>query len=369
MVRSTLCAGFALLIFTQLSPAVTLHAAAREPEWPSPAIIDPGFLLEKGATVDFIFEEERPFKSCHASTVVATANGDILCAFFAGSGEKNPDVGIWMSRYSDGKWGPVTLGVKVNETAHWNPVLFRDGESGIHLFFKVGPEIPYWQTYWITSTDDGKTWSDATQLVDGDEGGRGPVKNKPILLPDGTWLAGASTELDGWKPFFDRSEDQGKTWTRTEDIVIDRKVLKGRGAIQPTMWEWKPGHIRALFRTTSGFLARSDSSDGGLTWSELEPSGLPNNSSGVDAVRVDDGRVFLVYNPRGRRGGRSPLNIAVSHDNGETWKDFASLESQPSREFSYPAIVKTADGISVSYTWKRQRVRAWQIPLKALEGI
>ncbi|MFP6615695.1 MAG: sialidase family protein [Candidatus Hydrogenedentota bacterium] len=369
MIRNIISATFALLVIVQLSPAVTLRAVGQETTFPSPQIIDPEFLLEKGATVDFIFGEERPFRSCHASTVVETANGDILCAFFAGSGEKNPDVGIWMSRYSGGNWGPVTLGVKVNETAHWNPVLFRDARSGIHLFFKVGPEIPYWQTYWITSTDDGRTWSEATELVAGDKGGRGPVKNKPILLPDGTWLAGASTELGGWDPFFDRSTDLGKTWTRTEDIAIGRDVLKGRGAIQPTMWEWKPGHVRAVFRTTSGFLARSDSADGGLTWSPLGQSGLPNNSSGVDAVRVDDGRVFLVYNPTGRRGGRSPLNIAVSHDDGDTWKDFASLEFEPRREFSYPAIVKTKDGISVSYTWKRQRVRAWQIPFTALEGI
>lgn len=367
MSRLLLCTSLALLM---ISLTALSNAADRSPKFPPAQRIDPDFLLKKGATVDFVFEEDRPFASCHASTIVETENGDLLCALFAGTGEKNPDVGIWLSRYSDGKWSVIENVAKVNATAHWNPVLFRDARSGIHLFFKVGPEIPYWKTYWITSTDDGNTWSEATELVPGDQGGRGPVKNKPILLPDGTWLAGASTELNGWIPFFDRSEDLGKTWMRTEDIAIDPKVLRGKGAIQPTMWEWKPGHIRALFRTTSGFLGRSDSSDGGLTWSSLEPSGLPNNSSGVDAVRVDDGRVFLVYNPVGRNhGSRSPLNIAVSHDNGETWKDFASLESQPRREFSYPAIVKTQDGIAVSYTWKRERVRVWQIPLKALDGI
>ncbi len=335
-----------------------------------PPIIDPVVLLDKGATVNFVFEDDRPFKSCHASTIVQTESGDILAAWFAGTGEKNPDVAIYIARYSNGKWGPLDTKVKVNETAHWNPVFFRDPRSGIHLFFKVGPEIPHWQTYWVTSTDDGKTWSEATELVPGDKGGRGPVKNKPILLQDGTWLAGASTELDGWKPFGDRSEDFGKTWTRSDDIEIDRKVIRGKGAIQPTLWEYEKNKVRGFFRTTGKVIGRSDSNDGGKTWSPLKPSGLPNNNSGVDVLQLEDGRLILVYNPVDRNwGSRSPLNLAVSHDNGETWKDFASLESEKGKEFSYPAIIKTNDGIAISYTWKRKRVRVWNIPMTALQGI
>lgn len=333
-------------------------------------IINPQFLFDKGATVDFVFGDERPFAQCHASTIVDTENGDLIAAWFAGTEEKDPDVAIFMSRYSDGKWGPIFKKVKHNPTAHWNPVLFRDPQSGIHLFFKVGPEIPHWQTYWMTSTDDGHTWSDATELVPGDEGGRGPVKNKPILLKDGTWLAGASTEYQGWKPFGDRSEDMGKTWSRSEDIEIDRQVIKGKGAIQPTLWEHKKNKIRGLFRTTGGILGRSDSKDGGKTWSPMVPSGLPNNNSGVDVLQLDDGRLILVYNPVAKNwGSRSPLNLAVSHNNGKTWKDFVSLESEPEEEFSYPAIIKTQDGIAISYTWKRDKVRVWNIPMDALKGI
>lgn len=357
------------LILTVMIPTFT-HAQARGPEFPDPKIIDPGFLLEKGAKVDFVFGDDRPFAQCHASTIIDTEDGDLLAAWFAGTEEKDPDVGIFIARYSDGEWGDIEHKVKINETAHWNPVLFRDPRSGIHLFFKVGPEIPYWQTYWITSTDNGQTWSEATVLVPGDKGGRGPVKNKPIILQDGTWLAGASTELDGWKAFGDRSEDLGKTWQRSEDIAMDPEVIKGRGAIQPTLWETKPNHIRALFRTTAGILGRADSTDGGKTWSPMEPSGLPNNNSGVDVLQLDDGRLILVYNPVAKNwGSRSPLNLAVSKDNGETWTDFASLESEPEMEFSYPAIIKTDDGIAISYTWKRDKVRVWQIPLAALEGI
>ena len=63
---------------------------------------------------------------------------------------------------------------------------------------------------------------------------------------------------------------------------------------------------------------------------------------------------------------RSPLNLALSSDNGVTWKDLAALEDEPGMEFSYPAVVRTSKGIAVSYTWKRQRIRVWQIPIGAI---
>jgi predicted neuraminidase len=319
--------------------------------------------------VDFVFGDERPFAQCHASTVVEAADGTLLCAWFGGTEEKNPDVGVWLSRYAGGSWTAPERGAKVSETAHWNPVLFRDAENTIYLFFKVGLDVPQWQTYWMKSTDHGKTWNAPVELVPGDIGGRGPVKNKPIILSDGAWLAPASVEPMRWMAFSDRSTDHGLTWTRSEDWAIDPKIIKGKGAIQPTLWESAPGKVHALMRTTGGVTGRADSEDGGVTWSAVYPTALPNNNSGLDALRLDDGRVLLVYNPvKMNWGPRTPLDLAVSGDNGQTWKTIAHLENDPTlkEEFSYPAIVRTKAGIAVSYTWKRQRVRCWQIPLEAL---
>ncbi|HEO70335.1 MAG TPA: hypothetical protein ENN80_03665, partial [Candidatus Hydrogenedentes bacterium] len=177
----------------------------------------------QGGRVDFVFEDDRPFKECHASTVAELPNGELVCAWFGGTEEKDPDVGIWTSRLAEGVWTYPERTVKVCEKAHWNPVLFRDVEGAVYLFFKVGVDVPQWQTYWMKTTDNARTWSEPVELVPGDIGGRGPVKNKPIILSDGTWLAPASTELAkwkpssdmydvGWRPFVDRSEDRGATW-------------------------------------------------------------------------------------------------------------------------------------------------------------
>ncbi len=334
-------------------------------------------VAEAGGRVDFVFGDDRPFAQCHASTVVETGTGDLLCAWFGGTEEKDPDVGIWESRFTGGAWTYPERAAKVGDRAHWNPVLFRDRDGNIYLFFKVGVDVIVWETWYMKSGDGGKTWTEPVELAPGDIGGRGPVKNKPIILSDGTWLAPASTEhgkdFEGrhkWLPFADISTDQGKTWQRTDDWAMTSEDLKGIGAIQPTFWESSPGHVHALMRTSMGRVWRADSTDYGKTWGEVYRTALPNNNSGLDVLMLDDGRLLLVFNPVPMNWGpRTPLDLAVSTDNGHTWRVIAHLEDDPDKdsEYSYPAIVETDGGVAVTYTWQRQRVRCWQIPLDALE--
>lgn len=324
---------------------------------------------EHGGKVNFVFGAKRPFPQCHASTIAETPDGNLVAAWFGGTREKDNDVGIWTSNYDGEKWSDPVEVAKLNETPHWNPVLFKDETGELHLFFKIGPEIPTWQTYWMQSKD-GKTWSEAKELVPGDHGGRGPVKNKAIVLSDGTWLAPASTEPKAWLAFADRSSDRGKTWERSEDFGFTPKDDKDKGIIQPTFWESEPGKVHALLRSTNGKIMRTDSEDGGKTWAPTYDSGLPNNNSGIDAVRLKDGRVALVYNHvSGNWRARTPIDLAISEDNGKTWKTVAHLEADPdlASEFSYPAIIQKESGdVVITYTYQRERVRCWQVPLAAL---
>jgi len=96
---------------------------------------------------EFIFET-APFPSCHASTIVESQNG-LVAAWFGGTGERNPDVGIWLSRFDAGKWtAPVEVanGVQspTNRFACWNPVLFQPKQGPLLLFYKVGPSPAKW---------------------------------------------------------------------------------------------------------------------------------------------------------------------------------------------------------------------------------
>lgn len=313
---------------------------------------------------EFLFTD-APFAECHASTIAPIAGGGFLAAWFAGSYERHPDVAIWAAHRSpDGVWSAPRRIARAADEAHWNPVLMKAADGRMHLWFKTGVNVPMWRTWTQVSTDDGRSWSAPRVLVPGDIGGRGPVKNKPIVLSDGTWLAGASTEVrhgdksETWDVFLDRSTDQGATWKRTPDIPCDRKRIVGHGVIQPTLWESEPGHVHLLCRSTCLRVCRSDSRDGGRTWSPMEITNLPHNNSGIDLARLPDGRLVLCCNPI--EGGwplRSPLSLLVSRDNGRTWNRLMDLETEKGGEFSYPAIVVSGpDEVAVAWTWKRRRI-------------
>lgn len=315
---------------------------------------------------EHIFQDDRPFAQCHASTLVQLPNNRFLVAWFGGTHEKHADVGIWGAERREGRWSPPRLLAKVRQSPHWNPVLFADG-GRVHLFFKVGDEIPAWETWVMTSEDDGETWSEPRELVPGDHGGRGPVKNKPIILSNGDWLAPASVETaDGWDVFVDRSTDGGLTWKAS--AFVDRSAVSGLGIIQPSLWESAPGQVHMLMRSTAGKVFRSDSDDYGRTWRPAYPTELPNNNSGLDLAKLRDGTLALVFNPvAGNWAARTPLRLALSFDNGLTWPRTLDLETEPG-EYSYPAIIPTAVGMAITYTWKRERIAFWMGSIERVPG-
>lgn len=317
----------------------------------------------------------EPWKGhVHASTLLELADGGILAAWFQGSRESAADVAICGSRRIQGRWEPVRTLAKVGEMAHWNPVLRRGDDGRIVLYFKVSTTISDWQTFFVESRDDGLTWSVAQELVPGDNsGGRGPVKNKCLRLSDGSWLAGASVERGAWDVFTDRSEDDGRSWRRSELIrrpavrTEDKSRNYELGVIQPSLWEWAPGKVSMLVRSNAGRLYRSDSEDYGRSWCELYATELPNNNSGIDLVKRRDGKLVLLGNSTASNwGGRGRLVAWVSEDNGVSWSEELVVceckdGEQPAgcpNELSYPCIIELSDGrLAACHTWHRCRMR------------
>jgi len=315
-----------------------------------------------GVIVDEFIYDDAPFPECHASTIVETPSG-LVVAWFGGTREKDPDVEIWVSRRQEGAWSaPVSVadGVQASGERYpcWNPVLVQHADR-LSLYYKVGPSPSEWWGMVKHSTDDGATWSDASRLA---EGILGPIRNKPIRTADGAWLSGSSSEHDGWRVHIERSNDDGATWIASE-ALNDRGELE---SIQPTFLTLPDGVIRMLCRAkTAGRITTADSRDGGATWTGLATIELPNPNSGIDAVTFAPGRHALVYNHTPR--GRSPLNLALS-DDGSNWSAARVLVEEAGAEFSYPAIIATADGhLHITYTWKRQRIRHVEIDPSRLE--
>ncbi len=335
----------------------------------------PGLIFQPGSV---------PFVSSHASTLVELKGGMLMAAWFGGTGEGNPDVAIWGSRASSEEspaWSaPVEL-AREPAVPCWNPVLFHTKDGRLWLYYKFGPSPSTWTAARKHSDDDGKTWSLAEHLP---AGLIGPVRAKPLMLPDGTIVSGSSTETyHAWAVWIERSIDNGKTWTRTGPMVPPANAIKAGangtggdsspvpsaqerdqtiGIIQPSVVSLGGTHLRFYARSTANIarITVADSLDNGVTWTSAMPIDIPNPNSGIDAVALKDGRVVLVFN--NSTTGRTPLNLAVSED-GEHFRIFDTLEDQPG-EYSYPAIIQAENGdLCITYTWNRKSIRFVRVPL------
>lgn len=316
---------------------------------------------------EFLFTQGEFFQQCHASTIEQAASGTLLAAWFGGTEEGHKDVAIWGTGAQDGRWSSPEIWAdgRINDTLQypcWNPVLFKSrNDKTIHLFYKVGPNPREWWGMVKTSTDEGKTWGTAQRLPDGI---LGPIKNKPLELPDGTIISPSSVEVneDRWRAHVEISEDQGKTWTF---FPIDS--TSSFNVIQPSVLLHADGSLQVLCRSKEGVVATAWSEDQGKTWSALSGTNLENPNSGTDAISFKD-FFLIVYNPElpGKEWweGRTKLRLAFSRD-GMTWEDLLSLEDQDKGEFSYPTIFKDSEGlVHITYTYNRVNIKHWVLQIQ-----
>ncbi|MDA3879542.1 MAG: exo-alpha-sialidase [Prolixibacteraceae bacterium] len=310
---------------------------------------------------EFVFTEQ-PTRDCHASSLLELDNGDLLCCWFGGTRERHPDVNIWLSRKpKGGEWQkPVSI-CDGNGQTLFNPVLVKLKGGDIQIYF-VSPGIDDGQV--ITSNDNGHTWSKMKMLPNGFVG---PIVNKPVYLEDGTIIAGASLQGEpGKRIHVERTTDNAKTWTKTK--ALNDPVNSKYKIIQPTILVHSQKLLQILARPnqqgSDTKLAQTWSEDGGLTWSPVTDTNLPNNNSAIDAVTLNDGRHLLVYNHSTRldtvcgRKGRGILTVAVTND-GINWQAAAVLEYRTGQvQYSYPAVIQTQDGlVHITYSWHRKRIK------------
>ena len=312
----------------------------------------------------------------HAATLTESSDGALVAAWFAGTREDAPDVCIWSSRKEPGRaWSePVVVddGVRELDAGHaelatWNPVAFTDPRSGrLYLWFKVSGigrrGYRHWWGAVRTSEEGGRSWSARQWLpeVSVEEhpvlapyGGRacGPVKNRPIVLPDGDLLCGASTETSrfGWRVHFERYK--AGDWTGTQHGVELIGPLEGKG-IQPSFLRLGEDGQDLLALTRDDGCTRS--LDGGRTWSPLERSPV-RTAKGLHAETTRAGVHFLAFNDT---GSRTPLKLARSFD-GLRWEVLLPrLEAAGRKSMDYPTLMEAEDGrLHVVHTFGRDFIQ------------
>lgn len=312
----------------------------------------------------------------HAANLLELDNGELLCVWFTGSGEGNPDTNIVMSRLSVGgdQWSaPVQLSYD-RERSEQNPVLFQAPDGKLWLFHTSNE--PHNQktsrVVYRISEDRGLTWGRPEVLFDG----TGIfLRQPPIVLGNGDWLLPAYyCRLDGHYSVVQISTDQGMTWQEYE-------VQGSTHRVQMSVVELHDGTLYAVFRSRhADRIYTSVSSDHGRSWTVPAKSQLANNNSSIQLTKLQNGHLALIFNDstmerdqfrwiqrKGefrRKPLRTPLTIAISEDEGKTWVHFrnvqmADLEYKDSEVgYSYPSIIASRDGkLHVAFSYLRKCIK------------
>jgi predicted neuraminidase len=289
----------------------------------------------------------------HCSTMVETPNSDLLCLWYGGSYESADDQKLFLARRTirTRQWSiPIVL-LENRHTPPGNAVIFVDGKNRLQIVWcrmestrpiRRGGGWGKCRLFARSSTDDGHSWSEDRMLF-ADEGAfYGVLRNPPITLSDGTMVL----PLDGpGGGVFLLSANGGETWTR------GGTASKGS---QPTLAQREDGSLLTFMRSRPR-TTRATSLDGGVSWSATESTTLRNPGSGISMVQLSNKNLALAFNDS--TVDRTPLSIARSTDEGQTWEEPLHLESNPG-EYSYPCIIQSSDGqIHVSYTFRRYSIK------------
>ena len=167
------------------------------------------------------------------------------------------------------------------------------------------------------------------------------------------------------------SDDDGKTWQRSNIVTVpDHKgggfhkgIRWNHGAVEPTVVELKDGRLWMIIRTAQDKHYQAFSEDGGLTWSESTPSPFYGTITMPTMGRLSDGRLLFFWcntTPLPEMAtangvwddvftNRDVTHIAISEDDGKTWKGFRELYMNPLRNASdYASLGDAGNGIDRS---------------------
>lgn len=347
----------------------------------------------------------------HAAFLMPLSGGDLGCVWFGGTQEGVPDISVHFSRLAPGatQWSDPQRLSDDPTRSEQNPLLFPAPDGTLWLLWTA--QVSGHQDTAIIrrriSADDGRSWGPVETLF-GAQPGFGTFIRQPIVvLENGDWLlpiwrcvtppAGAWTgDLDTSSVMI--SSDAGRNWT-------EHAVPGSQGCVHMNILDLGGDGLVAFFRSRwADWIHATRSTDGGRSWSEPMPTALPNNNSSIQAARLANGHIAMVFNDSsaadatGRRlslyddigGGddlapaappatgrsafwgapRAPMTLAISEDEGRSWRWRRNLEigdgycltnnskERLNREFSYPAICQTPDGqLHIAYTYFRQAIK------------
>ena len=162
------------------------------------------------------------------------------------------------------------------------------------------------------------------------------------------------------RAMFFYSDDDGRTWACSRSRCSLPWANTASGLQEPGLVELAPGILWAWARTDLFVQYEMFSMDNGETWTASQPSRFSSPCSPLSMKRDGNGTLYAVWNPipeyTGREkktgiftGGRTPLVLAVSTDNGQTFTEEAAFETEEDHGYCYCAIHFLEDGMLLAY--------------------
>lgn len=336
-------------------------------------------------SAEFVFPLRQEHN--HAPGIVECPNGDLLVSWYRGSGERSADdVAVYGARKKSGQaeWSPDFLMADFPNFPDCNTAMMIDAHERLWLFWPViianswescitnflvskdyqGNGSPKWDYHGLVliKPDDfsaefnaeidkllsSRTVPLSDRLAAGVQQWRSRADEKmyqrmgwqprckPTVLPSGRILFPLYTDTFSIS-IMAISDDGGRTWFASKPLI-------GLGNIQPAVLRRDDGTLLAYMRENGPRrkIRVCESKDDGVTWGPVYDSELPNPGSGLDGVRLANGKWVLIYNDTIQ--GRNKLAVSLSDDEGKTWKWTRHLEDQKSGSYHYPAIIQGGDG-------------------------
>jgi predicted neuraminidase len=306
--------------------------------------------------------QDLPF--IHVASVTELVDHSLAALWYGGPYEHSPENQIYFAKERDGVWQSPQIIMTSEQVEHdlarpikclGNPLMFPNPDGTLRLLF-VTIAMGKWsgsQLNTSLSKDGGNSWSRVERLT------LSPffnlselVRNRPVRTTDG-WCVPVYQEFLGKFPeLLWLSERNGKiSYEKT-------RISGGCSTLQPSLIPLDARRAIILLRdytkTKRIFISRS--ADAGLSWSKPEATNLPNPDSGISGIRLPDGRLLVTFNDA--TWGRSSLSLALSNDEGRSWKRIAIFENDNEKSFSYPYMMQSSDGIiHVTYSWDGRKVK------------
>lgn len=354
----------------------------------------------------------------HAANLAFLPEGTLTCVWFGGTMEGMGDISIYMSRLAPGasRWSQPEKMSDDPAKSEQNPLIFNAPDGKVWLLYtsQTSGNQDGSVVKCRISGDGGKTFGEVRVLCDIP----GTFVRQPILInKSGIWLLPIFRCIglpgERWTGDVDTagvliSRDQGKSWALTE-------VPDSVGAVHMNIVPLDGDNLVAFYRSRfSESVLSSRSSDGGEHWSAPQPIDLPNNNSSIQATKLKNGMIAMVYNHSNaltsdarrqslydeiegdedvkvapaltieRRKAvwgvpRAPLSLALSSDGGASFPRRIDLDTgdgyclsnnskdSVNREFSYPSIVQGPDGaVHIAYTYYRRTIKYVRLSANAI---